>query len=54
MLRILHFAGTIKGSDSIDTMLSRLDPTRFEVSTLTGVPPCRPLPNADSGKRNAT
>ena len=46
MLRILHFVGIINGSDFIDTMISRLDPTRFEVSVLTGVPPRRPLGGA--------
>ena len=46
MLRILHFVGIINGSDFIDTMISRLDPTRFEVSVLTGVPPRRPLEGA--------
>jgi glycosyltransferase involved in cell wall biosynthesis len=51
MIRVLHFAGIINRSDFIDTVLSRLDPSRFEVSALTGMTPRRdrngaaPYPN---------
>jgi glycosyltransferase involved in cell wall biosynthesis len=37
MIRILHFAGIINRHDLIDTVLTRLDRSRFEVSALTGV-----------------
>jgi glycosyltransferase involved in cell wall biosynthesis len=41
MIRILHFSAIINHSDFIDTVLSRLDPSRFEVSALTGATPTR-------------
>lgn len=37
-LRVLHLAGIINRSDFIDTVLSRLDRSRFEVRALVGVP----------------
>ncbi len=41
MIRILHFAHIINRFDVVDTVLTRLDPSRFEVSALTGLPPKR-------------
>ena len=38
-IRVLHFAGIINRYDIIDTVLTRLDRSRFEVHALTGVPP---------------
>ncbi len=44
MIRVLHFAGIINRYDIIDTVLTRLDRRRFEISALTGVPPRRTGP----------
>lgn len=38
-IRVLHFAGIINRYDIIDSVLTRLDRSRFEVHALTGVPP---------------
>src|SRR5919205_1113387 len=38
-IRVLHFAGIINRYDIIDSVLTRLDRSRFEVRALTGVPP---------------
>lgn len=38
MIRILHFAGIINRYDIIDTVLTRLDRSRYEVFALTGEP----------------
>ncbi len=38
MIRVLHFAGIINRYDFIDTVLTRLDRSKFEVSAITGVP----------------
>lgn len=39
MIRILHFANVINRYDFIDTVLTNLDRSKFEVSALTIVPP---------------
>jgi glycosyltransferase involved in cell wall biosynthesis len=39
VLRVLHFAGIINRYDFIDTILSRIDRTRFSVAALAGEPP---------------
>jgi glycosyltransferase involved in cell wall biosynthesis len=44
MIRVLHFAGIINRHDFIDTVLTRLDRSRFEISALTGVAPRRTGP----------
>jgi len=38
MIRVLHFAGLINRYDIIDTVLTRLNRSRFEVFALTGLP----------------
>jgi len=40
-VRVLHFAEIVNRCDFIDTVLSRLDPSRFEVRVVVGVPPRR-------------
>ncbi len=40
-IRVLHFAGIINRHDFIDSVLSRLDRSRFEVSAITSIPPRR-------------
>lgn len=37
-IRVLHFAHIINRYDIIDTVLTRLDPKKFEVAALTGTP----------------
>jgi glycosyltransferase involved in cell wall biosynthesis len=44
MIRVLHFAGIINRYDIIDTVLTRLDRSRFQVHALTGVPSRHPDP----------
>lgn len=44
MIRVLHFAGIINRYDIIDTVLTRLDRSRFQVSALTGIPPRQTAP----------
>jgi len=39
MIRVLHFAEIINRFDIIDTVLTRLDRSRFEVFAMTGKPP---------------
>jgi glycosyltransferase involved in cell wall biosynthesis len=41
LIRILHFAHIINRFDVVDTVLTRLDPSRFEVFALTGLHPKR-------------
>lgn len=38
-IRVLHFAGILNRYDIIDSVLTRLDRSRFEAHALTGVPP---------------
>ncbi len=38
MIRVLHFAHVINRFDIIDTVLTRLDRTKFEVAALTAFP----------------
>ena len=45
MIRVLHFAGVINRHDFIDTVLTRLDRSRFEVTALTCVPAQRTDPD---------
>ncbi|HET9533650.1 MAG TPA: glycosyltransferase family 4 protein [Blastocatellia bacterium] len=44
MIRILHFAGIINRYDIIDTVLTRLDRSKYEVFALTGMPSRQQVP----------
>lgn len=48
MLRILHFAGIINRHDFIDSILTKLDRSRFEIAALTAAAPLRREPYADA------
>lgn len=49
-IRVLHFAGIINRHDFIDSVLARLDRSRFQVSALTSVPARRDGAYAENEK----